>query len=101
MASSFLDADRCFLDDALTGSSNLAHLFLILTSMAASSTTTHLLLSTTMAFLHDGQEWRHNNSGGAQAWSRAFNNGGKHPHPHRGKAPNLDPAAAGSHLGRR
>jgi hypothetical protein len=25
--------------------------------------------------------------GGAQAWSRAFNNGGKHPHPHRGEAP--------------
>jgi hypothetical protein len=25
--------------------------------------------------------------GGAQAWSRAFNNGGKHRHPHRGEAP--------------
>jgi hypothetical protein len=25
--------------------------------------------------------------GGTQAWSRAFNNGGKHPHPHRGEAP--------------
>jgi hypothetical protein len=26
-------------------------------------------------------------NGGVQAWSRAFNNGGKHPHPHRGEAP--------------
>jgi hypothetical protein len=75
-ASSFLDADHCFLDDAWTRSSNPARLLLAPASMATSSTTTHLLLSTTTAFLHGG--W---------AWSHTFNNCSKHSHPHRGEDP--------------
>jgi hypothetical protein len=79
-ASSFPDISCCFLDDAPTRNSNPAHLLLALTRMAASSTTTRLLLSTTTAFPHDGRAWRHGSD--TLAGSRAFNNGGKHPHSH-------------------
>jgi hypothetical protein len=69
-ASSFPNDGRCFLDDALTRSSNPARLLLAPTSMAASSTTTRLL-STTMAFLHGGRAWSRCSSGSAQQWRRS------------------------------
>jgi hypothetical protein len=68
-ASSFPDISCCFLDDAPTRNSNPAHLLLALTRMAASSTTTRLLLDydSPPPLNHDGLLPRR---AGMEAWQR-------------------------------
>jgi hypothetical protein len=73
-------------------SSNPARLLLTPASMAASATTTHFLLSTTTAFLHDGRTWRCGSGGCAQRWRCSgmelrLQQRRQAPPPHQGEAP--------------